>query len=100
MRLYDAKYKEIRTGFEKDDPEPLVVSGVGVSQSDVYQMLAYGVRYQCNDICLVYPKFLDQEEPMNYCFSTQNGDECITVNVLQVDLEEDAIYWMGKRAEG
>lgn len=88
VRIYDAKYKEIRMGYADEDFDQPSISGVGVSQSDIYQMLAYGVRYRCDDITLVYPKFLDQAEPANYCFIIQNGEEGIRVNVQQVDLEE------------
>ena len=91
VRLYDAKYKELRMEYANDDPEQLMISGVGVSQSDIYQMLAYGVRYQCSDVSLVYPKFFDQQESVNYRFSIMNGDDKITVNVIQIDLEKEGM---------
>ncbi|MDW7670343.1 MAG: hypothetical protein SCK57_03735 [Bacillota bacterium] len=91
VRLYDAKYKELQMEYLIDDPDQLMIRGVGVSQADIYQMLAYGVRYQCADISLVYPKFLDQQEPVNYQFSMMNGDETITVSVNQIDLEKEVM---------
>jgi len=34
----------------------------GVSQSDIYQMLAYANQYQCNDVVIIYPKHSGIEE--------------------------------------
>jgi len=34
-------------------------AGKNVSQVDIYQMLAYAVRYNCENIYLVYPKMMD-----------------------------------------
>lgn len=45
--VLDTKWK--RLGRELDDPKR------GVSQSDVYQMIAYGQLYECSDLVLLYP---------------------------------------------
>lgn len=45
--IIDTKWKRI--GREVDDPKR------GVSQSDVYQMIAYGQLYECSDLVLLYP---------------------------------------------
>ncbi len=45
--ILDTKWKRI--GREVDDPKR------GVSQSDVYQMIAYGQLYDCADLVLLYP---------------------------------------------
>lgn len=45
-RIIDAKWKIVDP--KKDD--------WGVAESDMYQMLAYAVRYECNSIELVYPR--------------------------------------------
>lgn len=33
----------------------------GISQSDIYQMIVYGIRFKINDIVLLYPETLKQE---------------------------------------
>lgn len=45
--IIDTKWKRI--GRAVDDPKR------GVSQSDVYQMIAYGQLYECADLVLLYP---------------------------------------------
>lgn len=45
VRILDAKWKRI-------DPEK---PNWGVSESDIYQLLAYAVRYQCSYLEMVYP---------------------------------------------
>ena len=30
-----------------------------ISQSDLYQMFAYAMRYNCNEVYLIYPKIND-----------------------------------------
>lgn len=47
LQVIDTKWKRIATRI--DDPK------LGVSQSDVYQMMAYGRLYQCGKLTLVYP---------------------------------------------
>jgi 5-methylcytosine-specific restriction enzyme subunit McrC len=77
--ILDAKYKEVT--FEDKN--------LRLAQSDIYQMLAYGVRYKCNRIALIYPKFLgaDSDELLVEELKIENYDEVITVKVLKVDLE-------------
>jgi 5-methylcytosine-specific restriction enzyme subunit McrC len=81
LMIFDAKYKEI-------------IDAEGnnlVSQSDIYQMLAYSVKYHCNQIVLVYPKMLgcsqDKFELFTIEIPTYNG--ALTIRVVQVDLELD-----------
>jgi len=51
--ITDTKYKMVYA--DTQDPKN------GISQSDIYQMLAYGVRFKINDIVLLYPDTLKQE---------------------------------------
>ncbi|MBL0027522.1 MAG: hypothetical protein IPO98_22260 [Saprospiraceae bacterium] len=51
--ITDTKYKVVYAD-EKDLKN-------GISQSDIYQMLAYGVRFKINDIVLLYPDTVKQE---------------------------------------
>ncbi|WP_392354979.1 hypothetical protein V8F63_07915 [Brevundimonas sp. LF-1] len=45
--IIDTKWK--RVARQMDDPKR------GVSQSDIYQMIAYGQLYDCTDLLLLYP---------------------------------------------
>lgn len=45
--IIDTKWK--RVARQMDDPKR------GVSQSDIYQMIAYGQLYKCEDLLLLYP---------------------------------------------
>lgn len=78
--ILDAKYKEIVDEDGKIDP----------LHADVYQMLAYSVHYQCDDIVLVYPKFLDcgKTEMLLSRLFINNYDRKLTILVVQLDLEE------------
>jgi 5-methylcytosine-specific restriction enzyme subunit McrC len=46
VAIMDTKWKQIDEGERK----------LGVSQSDLYQMVSYGLRYGCSEIFLLYPK--------------------------------------------
>ena len=47
VQVIDTKWKRIATRI--DDPK------LGISQADVYQMMAYGRLYQCSKLTLLYP---------------------------------------------
>jgi 5-methylcytosine-specific restriction enzyme subunit McrC len=47
MQIIDTKWKRISARI--DDPKQ------GVSQSDIYQMMAYGQLYKCDRLTLLYP---------------------------------------------
>jgi len=82
--VIDAKYKEI-----------LSIDGkLSISQSDVYQMLAYSVRYDCKNIFLVYPKFLTEtnEKILISTINIPHYDRQIAINLILIDLEKDADY--------
>lgn len=51
--ITDTKYKMVYA--DAQDPKN------GISQSDIYQMLAYGVRFKIHDIVLLYPETIKQE---------------------------------------
>ena len=52
--ILDTKYK-LRTRDDFRDAKK------GVSQSDMYQMVSYGLRRGCKDLYLLYPNILDNE---------------------------------------
>ncbi len=73
--ILDAKYK---------NPEK------GILQSDIYQMVAYALRYNCKRLYLVYPAFHEVQKPVEiincYTIPTEVGD--IELFTIQVDLRE------------
>ena len=75
--IIDAKYK--------------IIEGINnIFQGDIYQMLAYSIRYKCNEISLIYPKLLgEDEEGIIYSYNIENYDKDVTVRIIKVDLEED-----------
>lgn len=61
-----------------------------ISQQDMYQMFAYGHKYDCQDIWLVYPKNSDMEGKIQEFISKnkyKGADNKITVNVYCLDLK-------------
>ena len=62
-----------------------------ISQSDIYQMLAYGVRYKCNNIILIYPMFLgdNKEEVLLSEIDIESHNNIVNIKVIKIDLELD-----------
>lgn len=90
VMILDAKYKE-----------PMDTEGrMLVSQSDIYQMLAYSIRYDCNQVVLVYPKMMRDDrkvfELANITIPKKN--RALSIRVIMLDLECDAAV-LGKRVE-
>ena len=75
--ILDVKYKN-----------PIKNSDVSVLQSDVYQVLAYAIAFNCYSIYLIYPVFLNNEikdmELANYIINTPNGP--ISLKTIQIDI--------------
>jgi 5-methylcytosine-specific restriction enzyme subunit McrC len=78
--IVDAKYKN-----------PVENSEVHLSESDVYQMLAYAVRYECNRLCLVYPNFRGNKEWRNplVTYQIKSGAELIHITAIHVDISAE-----------
>ena len=56
--ILDAKWKRLDPGERNH----------GVSQTDVYQLFAYGKRYGCRQVALLYPRTAAFGEPLRYRF--------------------------------
>lgn len=56
--ILDAKWKRLDPGERNH----------GVSQADVYQLFAYGKRYGCRQVALLYPRTAAFGEPLRYRF--------------------------------
>jgi len=77
--IIDTKWKRITTGI--DDPRQ------GVSQADVYQLMAYGRIYSCPNVMLLYPSHADL--PRNsilrrYSIATQDSNDILFVATLDL----------------
>ena len=70
---------------------------MGISQSDMYQMYAYGKKYQANEIYLIYPRSYIHDMEM----SKYSSDDGVIVNISFVDLKEvnKSLLDIIKRAE-
>ena len=85
--ILDAKWKRL-------DPN---AANHGVSQDDAYQLFAYGKRYGCRRVVLVYPKttafhethnfrFVDDHDLEMACFPFNVTDSAGTVGAMMQDL--------------
>ena len=60
----------------------------GVSQADVYQLMAYGRLYNCSNVMLLYPHHADlPNAPIHqtYSIATMDSDEKLIVATLNLD---------------
>lgn len=73
--------------FIADTKWKIVSSRDDISQADLYQLYAYGKKYECGRLYLVYPKIsgIDQKA-MKFKYESN-----IWLNVLYFDLEKDEI---------
>ena len=63
----------------------------GISQQDMYQMFAYGHKYNCQNIWLIYPKNIDMKERIQKFESNCNGLK-ISVSVYCLDLDDEGAF--------
>ena len=79
--IADTKWKIIRqdnNGGEKKNK---------ISQADLYQLYAYGKKYECDKLYLIYPKIDGaKQEPMNFKY-----DDKMQLEILYFDLENDKL---------
>ena len=83
----DTKYKIVYS----DDKDPKK----GISQNDLYQMLAYAVRFEVDEIILFYPNTLKQDQEENTKMiikdALANGKE-ITIKAFQLPIINREIF--------
>ncbi len=63
----------------------------GISQQDMYQMFAYGHKYNCQNIWLIYPKNIDMKERIQKFESNCNGLK-ISVSVYCLKLDDKGAF--------
>lgn len=68
-------------------------SNQGISQSDMYQLYAYGTKYQsCEKLYLIYPKDGDIKESLYHYFSENDSkDKKLPLEILFFDLENPSL---------
>ncbi len=80
--IIDTKYKMLNPKDRK----------YGVSQADMYQMLAYTIKHGCNQAVLLYPRHLQAKTPPLPHTIQFNGNEVkvhIKTILLNVDLQKE-----------
>ncbi|MDD2458139.1 MAG: hypothetical protein PHQ83_06515 [Eubacteriales bacterium] len=80
-QIFDAKYKEI----------VLVDHMPKIAMDDLYQMLAYGVRYDRPLITLVYPAMMGQtcDELLVSRFTVPMHGQILTIRIMLIDLQKE-----------
>lgn len=79
--IADTKYKMVYS----DENEPKKQ----ISQSDLYQMIAYAIRFNVNKVVLFYPNTLKQNKNLEVKFDVKDAlanDEKITINAYQLPI--------------
>lgn len=74
LLLLDVKYKVL----DPRDPR------LGISQGDLYQMVAYAERYATQRVLLVYPQTADMDRPVHRHFELQHAPRTIAVCTLDI----------------
>ena len=55
----------------------------GISQTDMYQLFAYGKKYGCKQVALVYPKTEQFQEMLRYKFDDELSLSCFPFDVTK-----------------
>lgn len=76
--ILDAKWKRLKSA--SDDPKKR-----GIVQADMYQLYAYGRRYGCKTVALVYPRTDDFDEPLRFVFHDDLTLLCLPFDVSQAE---------------
>ena len=77
--IADTKWKIIRQDNKENEEK------YKISQADLYQLYAYGKKYECGRLYLIYPKIDGvEQEPMKFRY-----DDKMLLEILYFDLEKD-----------
>lgn len=74
--ILDAKWKRLKSRAEDGEKR-------GIVQADMYQLYAYGKRYGCETVALVYPRTKDFNRRVRYVF-----DDDLTLLCLPFDVSK------------
>ncbi len=72
--ILDTKWKRLKSA--SDEPTKR-----GVSQADMYQLFAYGKRYGCRTVALVYPRTDGFSKPVRFVFDDELTLLCLPFDV-------------------
>lgn len=72
--ILDAKWKRLKSKAEDGDKR-------GIVQADMYQLYAYGRRYGCEAVALVYPRTESFDEPVSFVFHDDLKLLCLPFDV-------------------
>ena len=79
--IADTKWKIIRQDINESEKK------YKISQADLYQLYAYGKKYECSELYLIYPKIDGaKQESMNFKY-----DDKMQLEILYFDLENDKL---------
>ena len=78
--ILDAKWKKI-DGLSNDPKH-------GVSQADIYQLYAYGRKYGCPKVALIYPRTQRFNSPLSYQFIDELAGQPLKLLCLPFDVEQ------------
>ena len=81
--ILDTKWKRING--EGSDPKH------GISQADMYQLFAYGKKYGCKQVALVYPKTEQFQKILRYKFDEELSLSCFPFDVTNPECSVDEI---------
>lgn len=76
--ILDAKWKRLKSRAEDGEKR-------GIVQADVYQLYAYGRRYGCHTVALVYPRTEGFDEPVRFVFHDDLKLLCLPFDVSNPD---------------
>ena len=77
--IADTKWKIIRQDINESEKK------YKISQADLYQLYAYGKKYECGKLYLIYPKIDGvEQEPMKFRY-----EDKMWLEILYFDLEKD-----------
>jgi hypothetical protein len=79
--MADTKWKIVRQDNKENEKKNKIV------QADLYQLYAYGKKYKCDRLFLIYPKINGaKQEPINFKY-----DDKMQLEILYFDLENDKL---------
>ena len=81
--ILDTKWKRING--EGSDPKH------GISQADMYQLFAYGKKYRCKQVALVYPQTEQFQEMFRYEFDEKLSLSCFPFDVTNPECSVNEI---------
>lgn len=79
--ILDTKWKRINE--EKEENEEKIDSKHGISQADMYQLYAYGKKYECQTVALIYPQTKYFNNPFCYRFDDHLRLFCFPFDVVK-----------------